>query len=240
METNKKNGSIVTIVILAILVVVLGGYIVYDKLLNKDAVSSTQENSNNKNANETENQKDSNKQVNSNKLINFDKKNCINSDLSGSEYSIGRFGTSMDVNGLSFSIDSSNEKIVSIQARYDIMFPGKYSDDEIRNNTVKYYDNITLNFDKRVESIFGGLFAADGVKGTVFIFLLEDGSLEYMKYSDIYDSQKYEHKPINGVSDIVRFDNIYLSYNPTGSKYTAIAYKIDGTFYDLSEFIKVY
>lgn len=36
MEINKKNGSIVVIVILAILVVVLGGYIGYDKLMVKD------------------------------------------------------------------------------------------------------------------------------------------------------------------------------------------------------------
>ena len=240
METNKKNGSIVAVVILAILVVVLGGYIGYDKFLNKNTVSSTQENSNNKTANVNENQ-NNNETSSSIKVINFDRKNCINSNLSDENYTVGRFGTSMDVNGLSFSIDSSNEKIVKIQARYDIMFPGKYSDDEIRNNTVKYYDDINLNFDKRVESIFGGLFAADGVQGTVFIFLLEDGSLEYMKYSDIYNSQKYEHKPINGVNEIVRFDNIALSHKQgAGSKYTAIAYKIDGTYYDLSEFIKVY
>ncbi len=36
MKTNKKNGSVVAIVILAILVVVLGGYIGYDKLIVKD------------------------------------------------------------------------------------------------------------------------------------------------------------------------------------------------------------
>lgn len=36
MESNKKNGSIVAIVFLSILVVVLGGYIGYDKLVVKD------------------------------------------------------------------------------------------------------------------------------------------------------------------------------------------------------------
>lgn len=36
METNKKRGSVVAIVILSILVVVLGGYIVYDKIITKD------------------------------------------------------------------------------------------------------------------------------------------------------------------------------------------------------------
>jgi hypothetical protein len=239
METNKKNGSIVAIVILAILVVVLGGYIGYDKFLNKNTVGSTEENSNNKTANVNENQ-NNNETSSSIKVINFDRKNCINSNLSDENYIVSRFGTSMDVDALSFSINSSNEKIVRIQVRYDIMFPGKYSDDEIRNK--EHYDDINLNFDKRVESIFGGLFSADGIDGTVFIFLLEDGSLEYMKYSDIYYSQKYEHKPINGVNEIVRFDNISIRSAKQGaeSNYTAIAYKIDGTYYDLSEFIKVY
>lgn len=44
METDKKNGSIVAIVILTILVLVLGGYIVYDKFLN-NTTSTTEENS---------------------------------------------------------------------------------------------------------------------------------------------------------------------------------------------------
>ena len=47
METNKKSGSVVAIVILAILVVILGGYIGYDKILSKNTVSSTGENTKN-------------------------------------------------------------------------------------------------------------------------------------------------------------------------------------------------
>ena len=72
------------------------------------------------------------------------------------------------------------------------------------------------------------------------MFLLKDGTLEYMKYSDIYNSQKYEHYPIDGVNDILRFDNISLNVKEgAGSRYTAIAYKIDGTYYDLSKFIQL-
>ena len=41
MENNKKNSSVVAIVILGILVIVLGGYIGYDKLIEKDNSSST-------------------------------------------------------------------------------------------------------------------------------------------------------------------------------------------------------
>lgn len=52
----------------------------------------------------------------------------------------------------------------------------------------------------------------------------------------IYENNIYEHKPVEGVSDIVRFDNI--STNPNEgmeANFTAIAYKADGSFYDLSK-----
>ena len=66
METAKKNGSIISVVILTILVVVLGGYIVYDKTLSNDTVTSTKstekESTSEQNVNEsisTNNQKES-------------------------------------------------------------------------------------------------------------------------------------------------------------------------------------
>ena len=236
MKKIRKNGSVVAIVSLTILVVVLVGYIGYDKFLNKTTVNSTQENSDNKNANVNGNQ-NNNQTSSSNKVINFDRKNCINSNLSDKNVSNSVSNGSVD--GLNFYTDESNEKIVKVQVNYKIMFPKRYSEDEIRNNTVKYYDEINLNFDKKVEEIFCGHFSPDYL-GNVFIFLLEDGSLEYMKFSDIYNSQKYEHKPINGVNEIVKFGNIYIrSEEEVGGQYTTIAYKIDGTYYDLSKFIEV-
>ena len=221
-KKSSKKGSIAVIIILVLIILGLVGYISYDKyIISGDKV------------NNEEKQKVSN-------VINFNRNNCINSDFSDDRYVISRFGSSVNVDGLSFSIDPKDEKIVNIQARYDIIFPGKYSEQEIRDGSVEYSDWINLKFDKRVESIFGGLFAADGTRGTVFLFLLDDGSVEYMKYSDIYDSKNYEHLSVSSVvKDIVKFDNIALSpKQDAGAKYTAIAYKIDGTYYDLSEFIK--
>lgn len=47
VEKNKSKGSVVVIVILTILVIALGGYIGYDKFLNKNNTSTTEENSKN-------------------------------------------------------------------------------------------------------------------------------------------------------------------------------------------------
>ncbi len=226
-KKKREKGLIIVIVILILLVLSLGGYIAYINFTN-----------NNREVNNTEKEIQNNKL---NKVINFNKKNCINADteFTDDNYVVHRFGSSFNANGLSFSIDD-DEKIVKIQARYDLMFPSKFSQEDIINGTVKYSEDIDLTFDKEVESIFTGLFNSDGIYGTVILFLLKDGTLEYMKYSDIYISQKYEHHPIEGVNDIIRFDNIYLNLKgSTGGKYTAIAYKIDGTYYDLSKLIKL-
>ncbi len=203
-DIKVKNRELkVIVVILAILVIVLVGYIgIYANL---------------------------------NKTINFDRKKCINSDFSG--YDIMRSGTSEEIDGLIFSIEE-DERNVRIQVRYDMMYHKEYSEEEILAG--KQNDDIQLQFDKEVEYIFGGIFGPDYSTDGVFLFLLEDGSVEYMNYSDIYYSNKYEHKPVNGVNDIVRFDNISFSKvveNDYNCGYTIIAYKIDGTYYDLSEFI---
>ena len=180
------------------------------------------------------------KETNESKVINFDRTKCINSDFTDEKISIGRTGMSESINGLTFSIDENDEKNVNIQIRYDMIYPDKYTEDEIRNKSIKYYDAIKLKFAKRVDSIFGGVLAPDYVDGLVYIFLLEDGSIEYMKYSDIYNSKKYESEPIKELNDIIKFDNVTLNSKEDGnSKYTIIAYKIDGTYYDLSEFIKI-
>ena len=221
-EKSSKLLIIITIILL-ILVISMGVYIWYNNDSNKKTV------------NHSENGKSYESSI---KVINFDKKKCINNDFSNN--TINKILLSADANGLSFSIDSTDEKVVKVQANYNTMFPGKYSEEQIINNSVKYLEDIDLKLDKKVESMFFGIFSGDHVNGGVFLFLLDDGSLEYMKYSDVYNSQNYELHKISGVSKIVKLDNIAITpEDGVGAKYTAIAYKIDGTYYDLSKFIEL-
>jgi len=170
------------------------------------------------------------------------KKKCINnSKFSDNNCQINRTATSISMPGLYFSLggqDNNDEKTVWIQIRYSEMFPDKYGEEEIKNGSTN--DDIYLNFNKKVEAIFGGTFGPDFTQNMIYLFLLEDGTLEYMKSADIYNSKKYEHYPVSEVNDIVKFDNVTLNYgNSTDwhSIYTIIAYKIDGTYYDLSKLI---
>lgn len=237
MEEKKKksNGPLIIIIVLIIVILGLVGYICYEKGIIFNNESKQVED---KASVSGSNDKVEDKADIKNRLITFDKNNCINYDLS--KDIVSKSGSSF--NGVTLSINSENEKVIDVQISYVTMHPEKYSNADIQNNSIKTYDKNSLNFDKKVEDIFVGNFAADGVQGAVFIFLLDDGSLEYMKYSDIYFDNKLEHKPVSGVSDIVKFGNHYVraQNQEVGGKYTTFAYKIDGTFYDLSEFIKVY
>lgn len=233
-QKKKGKGKTIVIILLVLLVLGLGGFIVYDKFINKKESNITNEcpkceisdNNNQENNAET------------NKLINFDRTKCINNDFSKENLVVENIGYSEGNPDLSLN---AGYKTVTITARYDIMHPEEYTYDKDNGTYIPsdYMEEKELNFEKDVEYIFAGLFSNNSTD-TVYFFLLEDGSLEYMKYQDIYKNRKYEHKKINGVNDIVRFDNIiYNDKNaPFGDSFTAIAYKMDGTYYDLSKFIE--
>lgn len=73
------------------------------------------------------------------------------------------------------------------------------------------------------------------------MFLLEDGSVHYITFKDILDNQNFETKRIENIDGIVKFVNIGYSTasDDVGGPSTVIAYKSDGTFYDLSKLINI-
>lgn len=121
------------------------------------------------------------------------------------------------------SIDVKNKKSVKVENNFAKAHPDLGMSEEA-----------TLTFDKNVESIFSGTLSIN--MGGVYFFLMEDGTVEYMRYSDIYLRNSYEHKVLKDVSNVVKFENISVNYDPAGTKKTTLAYKIDGTFYDLSKY----
>ena len=121
------------------------------------------------------------------------------------------------------SIDVKNKKSVKVENNFAKAHPDLGISEEA-----------TLTFDKNVESIFSGTLSIN--MGGVYFFLMEDGTVEYMRYSDIYLRNSYEHKVLKDVSNVVKFENISVNYDPAGTKKTTLAYKIDGTFYDLSKY----
>lgn len=222
----------IIIIVLIIIIVGLGGYIGYDKFLSKN--NEVTEKNNKVEEKEVEKDKTNQANIESNdstaKVINFDRKKCLDKDspiLDEKNYSLLRDGHGEFVSDITMSI-GENEKTVNVYLTSDSLIGKKLN--------IKEDEKHELVFDKKVEYIFGGIFSAEYYGGTSYIFLLEDGTIEHMDLYKIYENNIYEHKLVEGVSDIVRFDNI--STNPNegmGANFTAIAYKADGSFYDLSK-----
>lgn len=144
METNKKSGSIVAIVILVILVLGLGGYIVYDKVLSKDTVSSTEESS--KNEVNTKNESNSSEQTTSDtKVVDL-----INNGERVGTYSIYMGKNSMGEYTLTlFSTNDKNNGFFSLveatSMSYNQVASGYYS---IKDSNIEFYQNMQNDSDK--------------------------------------------------------------------------------------------
>ena len=135
METNKKSGSVVAIVILAILVVILGGYIGYDKILSKNTVSSTGENTKNE-SNSSEETTSDTKAVD---LINNGERVGTYSIYMGKnssgdgEYTLTLFSVNDKNNGF-FSL------VEATSMSYNQVASGYYS---IKDSNIEFYQNMS-------------------------------------------------------------------------------------------------
>ena len=192
----KKN---ILIIILIVIALGLGGFIAYDKLINKTTCPVC-------NKCDVKTEKKTTK-------ITFDASKCINNADFASQMEGAEFAETFYEDTLSFSFDSTGRNV------------------KIFNKTKN--EETSMIFDKKVESVFTGLLSIN--MGSVYFFIMEDGTVEYMRYSDIYLNDIYQAHLLEEVSDVVSFENINLNYNP-GSRVTTIAYKADGTFYDLSQY----
>ena len=233
-QINKKNNLIGVVVFLILLVLGLSGYIVYDKLIGSSKDNKLDETVSVK--------EDSVVPGYYNKLEWFDGTKCINNkdfpDLKSDEYEV--YDSSFGSDGRIFNINK-DKKSVHVQVRYDIISPDTYNEEDVIAGTVKNSDDFDLEFDKKVNYIYTD--ACLELSGFVFVF--EDGTLEYIDYIDIQEKvgkgeqgkELFVTKPIEGVSDVVRVEGYMYRQKdaPTGTGCGLVGYKKDGSFYDLSK-----
>lgn len=236
MEKKKKDNKflLVIIVILAVAVVGLIGFIVYDKsiIVNQaDSEEKRADKKENKNTDTTNNQKESSN------LITFNKDNCLNNEdiKQLNQVSIWK---SFNILGLTLTTNESR-KSVKVSVRWDILNTNGYFNNPATNGQTNQDYQIT--FDKNVEDIYGASLGFDAYS-FVYLFLLDDGSVSYITFNDILENQNFEVKKIENVDNIVKFVNISYgtASDEVGRPPTTIAYKNDGTFYDLSKLINIY
>lgn len=104
---------------------------------------------------------------------------------------------------------------------------------EIDDNNKKY----TLSdFNKPINSYF---YSKTGlaITETYLLFLMENGSVEYIYLYDSIQNNNFEVKKINELSNIVELYSAYVKSSGIGSHYTTIAKDKNGKLYELLNYI---
>lgn len=229
MEEKKvdKTLYIITIVFLIVIIVVLSGVVLYDKgiILNSKKTNSVKIENNSIDTNETK--KDT--------IIKFDKEKSLNNEDIKKISSIS-ISEPVSLHGISFSTNEDSRKKIDIQVRWDIL-----KEQGFYTGNLSEYKEYQISFDNNIEEIYGANLDFD-MYGLVYLFLLEDGSVGYLKFGDIIENEKFEVKKLENVDNIIKFVNISYSVDGDneGRPPTTLLYKNDGSFYDLSKLLNLH
>lgn len=213
-----KKGIVVLLVLLILLVLGMGGYLVYDKVLSKEVKEEKQENITKEETVEEKN----NNSINASDLV-LDSSKCINQK--NMVYSLS---TNFDINGISIIYNNGN---VNISITPEIV-KNSYNGINISNSSY------TVNFNKKIVDIY-----VDGYGQSIgyetILFLMEDGTVEYIPFYYACNNDSFKTIKLDGVENIVKFLSASASpVEPGGGYHTILAQKQDGTFYDISLMLK--
>ena len=206
MEANKKNGSIVAIVILAILVVVLGGYIGYDKFLNKNTVSSNDNSSVAKDETNVENNVEN--EQNSKNYNVTDYISVTDFEFNKKCVSCGTYGTVKKIEFKTLPLRT----ITEFNSKHrEFIYPSAFE-------TAKLSNEITYEIDKNILSVYTKESKSDAM-GTQYNYYSVNVNLnnnkivtnqELLKIYNINSSDMFE-KILNNISNTVTTDKFLLS-----------------------------
>lgn len=226
METKKKNGSIVAIVILGILVVALSVYIGYNKFLNKNTANTTEENSKSETNAKKENK--TKEETNTYKTLTIDNSNCL-TDCTNIEYTLG---SSVAGDGIEVWIANNENTKINVNINRTLLkniYAYEFSSNE---------DMYTFEFTKKIQDTFVGHIGQDSSMPMLFI-LLEDGSVQYIDLYNKITTGNSSQKELSGVQNIIKFYSAgtRTKGSEMGGIMTVLAQTFDGKFYDLYEII---
>lgn len=92
-------------------------------------------------------------------------------------------------------------------------------------------------FSAKPTQVYYGEFGQD-VIGRVILFLMDDGTVEYIKLMNMLENQTYKSTgKIQNLSDVKQFDVLSVSDTEGGGYVTTIAIDKDGYYYDLNELL---
>lgn len=246
----KKKGNGLTVALLTIVIILLVGIVAllvfkpdYFKLSDDDSTTNSGTTVTTDNGNTT----DSGSTTSDNTSTSTDeiKEIDLSKSLNTTDYIYSGL-SEKDEGGKYFTLKANDDKksaTITITAE-----GGKVICEAIKSSCGDQgYDIAVGDFDKKIKSTYiGGL--GQSVEGTVFYFLMEDGTVEYVKLLNrkmdsneiVYYVDATREKPqvVSGVSDIVKLYGANASAPQSAGYYTTLAAKKNGSFYDLSKIIK--
>lgn len=236
MEKEKpeiRNRGVGLIIILASLIIVILGltsYIIYEhKIISKQNSNNNQTIDKNIDTKKEKNTSSKKEECPQPKVVRgINTSDCINNK--NYDYSLVQGS-----NGLNFTLNQTNNS-VDLYVNWEMIKRG-YGIDIQGNPTSNYTIN---NFSGKVVDMLEGGIGQDAT-GTLAIFLLEDGTIEYIPLYEALKNQNIKsYGKVAGVEDIIK---LYSSTaapkdSPVGAYVTILAQKSDGTFYNLQDKIK--
>ncbi len=226
-QGKNNTGFIITIVLLAVIVLGLIVYICYDKEIILNSKQEVLEKKTEKENEIKSEEKESTQLENAKKVTGIDLNKCINSN--SYQYTL----TNYTLSGLNFSLDPASST-VNLSINWDnITRNWGISNGAARSN--QYTIN---NFSGKVVDMHIDGIGQDAT-GSVALFLLEDGTVEYIPLYKALESNNIKSSgKISGVENIIKFYSVGArpkGENSVGGFQTILAQKEDGTFYDLYE-----
>ena len=187
---NKNTGLVVLVIILSLLVIGLGGYIVYDKVLNKDTSNGVQD-VNNEISNEIEDETNNsfaNNEFDFNTNCNAEYSSCVMEDLNFSAFSQSVEGDNIETFNVYLNTDGSidiNYSIITHSGTPDV--DSKYGKGKLSNIT------------NAVQIVKFSI--PSGLNDQLIYILLNNGDVYYYRIGDIIDN-KFEAIKVDNVKDV--------------------------------------
>lgn len=241
-KEKSNKGLIAAVVILAIIVVGLVAFIVFDKLDSSNEVKCASVASEEPKSEESDDSKEEEKTKEDSdveKPAEIDLSKSLNTN--GDSYEL--FGEKDSLPKVDFEI-SDNKRSVTVKYDWDSVDASNISG---TSTGTKEYE--VTGFTKNVKSAFNGI-AGQNIEGEYFFFLMEDGTVEYVpvfKTSETSETTsvnfssrntfKSEGTISSKVKDIVGFRNTQVQEDEGGGYAATVAVKEDGSFYNLSVYL---
>ncbi len=114
-----------------------------------------------------------------------------------------------------------------------------FAEDYVKNmKRKKETEEIMGGFSGKVEEIELAEIGQEA-SGSYFLFLMGDGSVEYISLVDLLDTNNLASRgKIQGLNNIVRIKNISARENEGSGWSTALAFDTDGNFYDVNNLLE--